>query len=198
MGLMRTNIRTTIALSATLLVLGACGNGVTPSEAVSPTDVLAVTTVAIATTVDPTSSLPPDTTVVPSTTLAPPTTLAPTTTTKAPTTTTKAPSTTAAPTDTRTPAEIASAFAASMASIQDNALETGITVARQKLNASWAKYKDLGAKLSWWDSELSPSSGTSAEFANNYRFELQGQTFCYRNTATAANNFKTVYVQASC
>jgi hypothetical protein len=85
-----------------------------------------------------------------------------------------------------------------MSSIQANLLDTGVTVAYQKLNASWSKYKSLGAKLSWSDSELSPSSGTSAELANNYRFELRGETFCYTHTATEANNFETVFVQTGC
>jgi hypothetical protein len=85
-----------------------------------------------------------------------------------------------------------------MSSIQANALDTGTAVAKQKLIASWAKYSNLGAKLSWSDSRLSPSSGTSATFANNYRFELRGETFCYTHTATEANNFETVYVQTGC
>jgi hypothetical protein len=85
-----------------------------------------------------------------------------------------------------------------MSSIQANIPEVGIPTSRQKLNASWAKYKALGAKLSWTDSDLSPSSGTSAEFATNYRFELQGQVFCYTHTATQANNFETVFAPTGC
>ncbi|MEY2641858.1 MAG: hypothetical protein RLZZ368_505 [Actinomycetota bacterium] len=85
-----------------------------------------------------------------------------------------------------------------MSNIQDNVLETGIPVARQKLNAAWTKYIGLGARLSWFDSMLSPSNGTYAEFADNYRFELRGETFCYTNTATQENNFATVYVPSSC
>jgi len=45
---------------------------------------------------------------------------------------------------------------------------------------------------------LSPSNGTYAEFADNYRFELRGETFCYTNTATQENNFVTVYVPSGC
>ena len=166
---------------ATLALLTACTNSSTTPA----------TTTTIATTTTSTTS----TTIAPTTTLSP-TTLAPVTT-KAPSTT--KPKTTVAPAvDTRPPAEIAASFAASMSKIQANVLETGMKVATQKRDASWAKYKALGAKLSWFDSELSPSRGTYPEWSDNYRFELRGEVFCYTHTATQANNFETVFAPTDC
>lgn len=96
--------------------------------------------------------------------------------------------------------EIASAFAASMSSIQDNVLEVGMKVAIQKRDTLWSKTRALGAKLSWFDSELLPetSRGTNAQWSNNYRIDLQGQSFCYTHTSLQANNFTTVFVQIEC
>ena len=96
--------------------------------------------------------------------------------------------------------EIASAFAASISSIQDNVLEVGMKVATQKRDTLWSKTRALGAKLSWFDSELLPetSRGTKAQWSNNYRIDLQGQSFCYTQTSLQANNFTTVFVQIEC
>ena len=95
--------------------------------------------------------------------------------------------------------EIASEFAASMSKITDNLLVTGMKVAKQKMDALWVKNKILGAKLSWFDSRLSPETtrGTYAEWSYFYRIEIQGQSFCYINTYRG-DEFTTVYVLIDC
>ena len=95
--------------------------------------------------------------------------------------------------------EIASNFAAAMSKITDNLLVTGMKVAKQKLDALWFKNKALGAKLSWFDSELSPETtrGTYAEWSYFYRIEIQGQSFCYISTYQG-DEVTTVYVLIDC
>jgi hypothetical protein len=66
------------------------------------------------------------------------------------------------------------------------------------MNSIWAKYKALGATLSWYDAALSPSNGTNAEFADNYRIALRGESFCYKNTEGPAPDYNTIYSSTSC
>jgi hypothetical protein len=66
------------------------------------------------------------------------------------------------------------------------------------MNSIWAKYKSLGATLSWYDAAVSPSSGTSAEFADNYRIALRSESFCYKRTSLQENDFQTIYASTAC
>lgn len=96
--------------------------------------------------------------------------------------------------------EIASTFAATVSQITDNVLENGIKVSKQKLEALWAKNKALGAKLSWFDSSpiLDVHRGVYATWADNYRIDIQGQSFCFTHTALQENNFVTIFVPIEC
>ena len=137
------------------------------------------------TTTTTTSIVAPETTTTTPATNPPATTIA-----KKKTTTTVA--------DPRSASEIASAFASSVSNVIDNLAETGANVGYQKMNSIWAKYKSLGATLSWYDAAGSPSSGTGAEFADNYRISLRGESFCYKNTEGPAPDFSTIYASTTC
>ena len=168
-------------LGVALTLLSACSTtqsaqdttvATSPSTTTTITTVLTTTTTAIVTTTTAPATNPPATTIA-----------------KKKTATTVA--------DPRSAAEIASAFASSVSDVWNNLLATGANVGHQKMDAIWAKYKSLGATLAWYDSALSPSNGTNAEFASNYRIALRGESFCYKNTASEPD-YKTVYLSTSC
>jgi len=177
-----------LTLGIALAMLSAC----------STTQSAQDTTISVATT---TSSTTTSTTVMKTTSttsiVAPPTTVTPMTT-KAPETTIAKKKTTTTVTDPRSASEIASAFASAISKVIDNLAATGANVGYQKLNSIWAKYKALGATLSWYDAAVSPSSGTNAEFADNYRIALRGESFCYKRTSLQENDFQTVYASTAC
>ena len=171
-------------LGVALTLLPACSTTQSVQDTTVATSTSTTTTITADLTTTTTTSI-----VAPQTTTAPATNPPATTIAKKKTATTVA--------DPRSAAEIASAFASSVSDVVDNLLTTGTNVGHQKMDAIWAKYKSLGATLAWYDSALSPSSGTNAEFASNYRIALRGESFCYKNTASEPD-YKTVYVSTAC